>query len=158
MTPMKQLSSRRAWFYKRVFPVLWFGVLGVVGTGMLVSGAATRQPGMLIGPCVMAVIGFVLMKQLIWDLVDEVFDAGDYLVVRNGGQEEHVALSNIMNVSATTMMNPPRITLRLVTPGKFGPEISFSPVVSLGFSLRRRSAVADDLIERAYRARTSRTF
>ena len=158
MTPMKQLSSRRAWFYKRLFPVLWFGVLGVVGIGMLVSGVAVRQPQILIGPCMMAVIGFVVMKQLIWDLVDEVLDAGDYLIVRNGGQEEHVALSNIMNVSATTMMNPPRITLRLVTPGKFGSEISFSPVVPFGLRLSRRSPVADDLIERAYRARTSRTF
>jgi hypothetical protein len=158
MTPMKQLSSRRAWFYKRVFPVLWFGVLGVVGTAMLVGGAALRHPEILIGPCVMAVIGFVLMKQMLWDLVDEVLDAGDYLIVRNGGEEDHVALSNIMNVSATTMMNPPRITLRLVTPGKFGPEITFSPVVSFGFSLRRRNAVAEDLIERTYRARTDRKF
>ena len=158
MSPMKQLSSRRAWFYKRVFPVFWFGMLGVVVTSMLVGGAGFRHPEMLIGPCVLAVIGFVLMKRIIWDLVDEVLDAGDYLIVRNGGHEDHVALSNIMNVSATTMMNPPRITLRLVTPGKFGPEISFSPLVPFGFRLSRRNAVADDLIERAYRARAARTF
>ena len=31
-------------------------------------------------PCFMAVVGFVLFKKLLWDLVDEVHDGGDYLL------------------------------------------------------------------------------
>jgi len=58
---------------------------------------------------------------------------GDYLLVKNRGVEA-VDLANIMNVSASTAVNPPRITLRLLKPGKFGDEISFSP--QTGFRLK----------------------
>ena len=58
----------------------------------------------------------------VWDLVDAVFDYGDYLLVKNRGAENRIMLSNIMNVSSSTFMNPPRITLKLVRPSKLGRE------------------------------------
>jgi len=93
------------------------------------------------------------MRKLVWDLVDEVYDGGDYLLVRNGGKEDRVALSNIMNVSASTMTNPPRVTLRLSTPGRFGDEIVFSPIKPITLNLFARNKIADDLIVRVDRAR-----
>ena len=53
-------------------------------------------------------------------------------------------------------MNPQRITLRLVKPGRFGPEISFTPVTRFGFNRFAKNPVAEDLMVRAYEARTRR--
>ena len=86
-------------------------------------------------------------------MADEVWDGGDHLLVKIGDQSEPVPLANIMNVSASTLVNPPRITLRLVSPGRFGQEISFSPLRNSMFNPFARNAVADDLIERVHRAK-----
>ena len=54
------------------------------------------------------------------DLVDEVWDASDALVVRNKGEEARIRLSDIINVSYSPVGSPPRVTLSLRTPGRFG--------------------------------------
>ena len=154
---MTRISSKTTFFYKRVFPVLWFGFLAVFVAIALASGAALKSPVFLAGPCLMAVLGFFLVKKLLGSLADEVYDCGDSLLIRSRGVEERVALSNIMNVSASTNMNPPRITLRLVTPGKFGPEVTFSPVARFTLNPFARNPVADDLMVRVDQARSTRT-
>jgi hypothetical protein len=110
----------------------------------------------VIVPAVMAVFGYLLMKKLLWDLADEVLDGGDFLIVRTRNQEERVPLSNIMNVSTSILVNPPRVTLRLISPGKFGNEISFSPATPFSFNLFARNVVAEDLIIRVHNAKTAR--
>jgi hypothetical protein len=61
-----------------------------------------------------------------------------------------------MNVNASTMTNPPRITLRLATPSKFGSEIAFSPARQFTLNPFAPSPVAEDLIVRVDKARTLR--
>lgn len=105
----------------------------------------------LIVPVLMAVFGYIIMKLLVFDLVDEVLDAGGTLIVKNNKQEDRVLLSNIINVNHSTFTNPPRITITLRQPCRFGKEIAFSPVVSfslLNFSLLWKSPIANELIER----------
>jgi hypothetical protein len=99
---------------------------------------------------------FLAMKAFLLDLVDEVYDFGDYLVVKNRGEEDHIPLSNIMNVSASFFTNPPRITLKLASPSKFGDDIIFSPVVPFTFNPFAKNPVAEDLIIRVDRARLRR--
>jgi hypothetical protein len=152
---MKKISSRLLFMTKTVFPILWFGVLAIVLVTGIFGKAYEKNPMFLAMPIFMAFFGYFLMKKLVWDLVDEVFDCGDYLLVKNRGQEERVALSNVMNVSATTMVNPPRITLRLVNPGRFGTEIAFSPARPFTINPFAKNVVADDLILRVYSARPS---
>ena len=41
----------------------------------------------------------MIIKKMLVNLVDAVLDAGDALVVRSGGQEERIALSDIKNVN-----------------------------------------------------------
>ena len=154
---MKKISSGSLFITKKVFPLLWFGILAFVALVGIVSKAYYNTPVILVVPCIMAVFGYFLMKKLVWDLVDEVYDYGSYLLVKNNGQEERISLSNIMNVSATTMINPPRITLRLVTPCRFGSEIAFSPARPFTLNPFAKNAVAEDLIARVYLARPSRT-
>ena len=153
---MKKISSKSTFFHKRAFPVLWFGIIGISAAISLWSGAFEKAPMALIAPVFLGALGFFLMRHLVWDLADEVFDGGDYLLVRNRGVEERIPLSNIMNVSASTMVNPARITLRLAERGRFGNEIVFSPARSMSFNPFARSAVAEDLIVRVDKARTQR--
>ncbi len=93
------------------------------------------------------------MKKLIFDLVDEVWDAGDALVIRNGHDEERVALSGIINVSYSPFVNPPRVTLSLRNSSLFGDQITFcAPATFRPFSA---SPVIDELIRRIDAARSA---
>ena len=153
--PMNRISSRATFFQKRIFPVLWFGFLIVFAGIAIFSGIVARDPAFLVVPCLMAVLGFFLTRFLLWDLADEVTDHGSYLLVRRGSVEERVDLANIMNVSSTTLVSPPRVTLRLIAAGKFGKEIVFSPIRPFTLNPFARNPVVDGLIERVYRARST---
>jgi len=153
---MKKISSSSTFMRKKLLPVLWFGFLALfVGRAML-TGIAQKNPMLLVVPVMMAVFGFFLMKRLLWNLVDEVYDGGDFLLIKNRGEEERVALSDIMNVSVSTYPNPSRITLRLVSPGKFGKEITFAPAAGSVGNLFKKNQVAEDLILRVDQARAKR--
>jgi hypothetical protein len=154
---MKKISGTVV-FVKRIFPTIWFGFLGVSVVSALIDGRfqdPQRLPFLLV-PIIMIVLGFFLMKGFVWDLMDEVHDCGDSLRVRRGGDEETIAFTNIMNVSVTTHVSPPRITLRLVNPGRFGNEIAFTPPMFLSFNPFTKHPLADELMVRVDRARARR--
>jgi hypothetical protein len=151
---MKRLSSRATFFYKRIFPALFIGFLILfVAIPFLTGGrpAGYQSLPFIIVPLVMVVIFYVVMKKLIFDLVDEVVDLGDALLVKNGDQEDRITLSNIINVNYTPLMNPPRVTLSLRKPSLFGKQVSFfAPVRFMPFAT---SPLIDDLITRVDAAR-----
>jgi hypothetical protein len=151
-----KISSGFTGFNKKIFPALWFGFLAFFLVTSALAGALEQELLFLVIPILMAVFGYFLMKKLVWDLVDEVYDCGDFLLVKNRDDEERIALSNIMNVNASTYINPPRITLRLVNPSKFGSEVAFSPITGFKLNPFAKSAVAEDLIVRVYQARSKR--
>ncbi|MGA2552915.1 MAG: hypothetical protein ABSF50_22460 [Burkholderiaceae bacterium] len=153
---MKKISSNSLFFTKRIFPVIWFGFLIFFASVPWVSGHHQIALAPIVFACVMGAFGFVLMKKLVWDLVDEVYDGGDYLLVKNGGIEGRIELANVMNVGASVYTNPPRVTLRLAEPCAFGTEVSFSPARSFTLNPFARNRIVDDLIERADAARTRR--
>src|ERR1700674_2583324 len=63
---------------------------------------------------ILVIVLYFGWKRTIWLLADEVLDGGDYLLVRNHTVEEHVSLTNIMNVSTTSRFGSyTKITLRL---------------------------------------------
>jgi hypothetical protein len=141
-------------YYKRIFPAIWFGFLILFIALPVVSGAGRQAMPPLpffIAPIVMMIVGYFIMKKLLFDLVDEVWDDGDSLVIKNRGDQERVALSDIKNVSYSVMMNPPRVTLSLRRPTVFGDEITFgAPVRLVPFST---SPIIKDLIDRIDLAR-----
>jgi len=152
---MERISSQFTFFNKWLFPAVWFGFLGFFMYDSLRDGAAQSDPMFLIIPLGMAVFGFFLMRKLAWDLADSVDDCGSYLLVRRGRVVARIELANVMNVSASTFQNPPRVTLRLVKPSELGKEVSFSPKSPFSLNPFARSPVAEDLIERVHQARTS---
>src|SRR5574337_1480064 len=113
---MRRLSSSSTYFYKRVFPLFWFGslllFLGLALWGRLRPGVFADAPPdamFLLMPLLMGGIGFAVFRKLVFDLVDEVELDGDWLVVRNRGERGRVALADVMNVNATTLSNPRRV-------------------------------------------------
>ena len=153
---MKRISSKRTLFYKRVFPVLWFGIIALFTLADLPAigrshGAAAP---MLIAPVVMVIVGYALFRRLLFDLVDEVWDDGDALLIRNASMEERVPLRNIINIGYSSFSNPERVTLTLREAGTLGKEIVFMPVPR-GFTFRwlSRNPIIDELIELVDQAR-----
>lgn len=151
----EQISSRFTFINKWLFPIFWFGFLFFFVIQSLLHEPISADLLFIAVPVLMAVVGVFFFKALVWDLADAVYDQGTHLLVRRGGVEDRILFENIMNVSSTPFMNPPRITMRLVKPSVFGTNVSFSPKSSpLRFALLQSNPVAEKLIERAYAART----
>jgi len=109
------------------------------------SGRLESAPLLFI-PVLMAGLGYIMFKNFIWPLADEVWDDGDTLIVRIGNQEQRIALSEISDVSYSNYKNVPRVTIVLRQPSIFGPEIIFSPPATLlPFA---GNSVIEELIER----------
>jgi hypothetical protein len=151
------ISSKMTSFYKRVFPLLWFGFLAVfVLMAVPASFTVSKAPNQrliilpfLVVPAIMAGFGYFFFRSLIFDLADEVNDEGAYLNIRKGDVAERIALTDIINVNSTVMVNPPRITLTLRRPCALGDKVSFMPPARFaffpGFSIH---PIAEDLIRR----------
>jgi hypothetical protein len=146
---MQQISSKLTFFHKRVFPFVWFGMLTLfllIGLLDPRNRGRSELPVFMIVPVAMAVVGYFVMKKLVFDLVDAAFDDGDAVVVRDGGQEARIALSDIINVSYSAYTNPSRVTLMLRKPSVLGERITFAaPVRFVPFTT---SPVIDELIAR----------
>jgi hypothetical protein len=152
----KRISSRNTFFQKRVLPYLLFGVIaiGAVVPLLVTRGSSDAPPWpVLAAPLAVAIIIYVVLKKLVFDLADEVWDEGDALRVRFGEEEERIPLAEIINVSYAGITNPPRITLTLRTGGRFGREVTFSPQQSFLSPLFRANPLVSDLIERVDAAR-----
>ncbi len=98
----------------------------------------------------MAIFGYCIMKKMLFDIVDEVWDDGDALIVKNRKLQERIPLTNVMNVSYSPVI-PSRVTLMLRHPGAFGKEVTFWPPMAFGWFCR--SPIVDELIERIDAAR-----
>jgi hypothetical protein len=152
----RRISAGKTWFYKRVFPVIFMGMI-VLCFGLAIA-TARRGSGLplpaLIVPLFALGLAWFVVRRLVSDLADEVWDEGDALRVRFGHEEERIELANIVNVGYTFMVNPARVTLTLRNPGRFGKDVTFCPLQE-GFlgPLIRRNPLVTDLIERVDAAR-----
>jgi hypothetical protein len=131
----RRLSSELTFVYKRVFPVMWFVILAAFAAIALTATPASQDHFsrlmFIAAPIFMAVFGYFVFRKLVFDLVDEVVDEGDSLVVKNRGKSDRIALSDIKNVSYSTMINPTRVTLSLRKPSIFGDEVTFCALFRL---------------------------
>jgi hypothetical protein len=146
---MRKISSSTTVFYKYVFPIMWFGLCGLIIVLAVPAVMQNQAPAFVVlPPIVMTVVGYILMRALIFDLVDEAFLSGDQIIVRNRREVDQFAVTNILNVDSS-MSNPERITLTLKQPCLFGKEVTFSPPMRLlPFG---RHPLARELIELAHR-------
>jgi hypothetical protein len=150
---MKRISTPYS-FSIKLLPILSLSVPVLVVAVVLYVGVYEESPMLIVIPCVMAVIGYHTSRIIVRDLADEVYDCGDFLLIRKRGEEDRVPLSRIINVNFAANLKPARITLTLASPGKFGTEVSFIPPARLYIHPLPKNEVADDLIARAARARS----
>ena len=102
---------------------------------------------------VLAIFGYILLKKLVWDLADDVYDTGEELIFRKGDKEQRVKLKEIINVGHTQMTSPERITIYLRHAGPIGKELVFNPPMRL--NLFSTNPLVLDLIERIDRERST---
>jgi hypothetical protein len=152
---MKRISSQWTWISKYAFPVFWFGFLGFFVVTILFTARSADGPPYfaLVVPILMGVFGFVMMKKMLWGLADEVLDAGDSLIVRLGNERDQIPLANIINVSYSYKSSPARVTLTLREGGRFGTEVSFSPLQRFSLIPFARNPDILELIQRVDAAR-----
>lgn len=156
---MRLISSRWTFFYKRVFPLLWwsFPAFAVLRWFLSLRSSSPFHPIFLLIPIGMAVLFHFLLRALVFDLADEVVDTGDALIVRKAGEEARIALADIVNVDSTTLVNPPRITLTLRTPCRFGRKVAFLPPPHRRlWAPFAPNPIAEELVERVDHARLAR--
>jgi hypothetical protein len=151
---MKRISGS-IFFMKYMFPVFWFGF---VGSFLVIVLFTERSEGgwflfAIIVPTIMGILGYSMMKKMVWDLADEVLDAGNALVIRFGKEQEMIPLAEIVNVSYCYMMSPARVTLTLRQPCRFGSEISFATPQRFSFVPFPKSSEIAELIRRVDAAR-----
>ena len=153
---MRRMSSRSTFFLKRVFPAIWFSVLGLFFVGMLAgfaSGHFQAPTHILLSPAALIVFGYLIFRNLVFDLADLVIDEGDSFLVTRGKETVRVALTEIVNVDAAPFSSPPRIVLTLRTPSRLGRKIAFAPKTPLTLYQFASNPIADELVERVDRAR-----
>ena len=153
---MKKISSSSTFYFKRVFPVAWFGLIMIFGIIMFfVVDNKEIIPIILMSITVLTLLEFFIIKNVLNDLADEVFDYGDYLIVKMDNFEKVIYLKDITNVGFSIALNPPKIALR-VRGGVFGKnEVCFIPRKNETFCLNllQKNAVVEDLIERVISVR-----
>lgn len=155
---MEELTGGSTFFSKRVFPALWFGFLGFIAVEHVVQvakGVGQWSWSGFAGTAALSRGGLGVMSAWVFDLADHVYDAGDHLIVQRGKREVRISFAEIVSVSETYLMNPPRITLRLRDSGVFGREVVFSPRFPMPWSPFRNGPIAKDLIERVKAAQRS---
>ncbi|KRF01935.1 hypothetical protein ASG87_10540 [Frateuria sp. Soil773] len=153
---MQRLSSSLTRFYKRTSPMLWFGFLSLFLVFLIWNWVqpdkfgGERPDGMaVLIPLLMAGFGYVLFRYLIFDLMDEVWLEGDWLMVRNRSAQCRIPLLDVVNVTATSSTSPRRVTVMLRRPSRFGSNFTFMPVASFHlFAAFRPDPVATALTKR----------
>ena len=141
--------SGSTFYFKTLFPVVWFGLL----TLFLLRAGLTDERSLefVIGSIVMAIFGFAFFKTTVWDLADEILDAGDHLIFRKGEKKQRVRFEEIINIDYKHMAAPERVTIHFLSPGATGRRLVFNPPLRLNpFS---ESPIVADLIARVDNAR-----
>lgn len=143
---MRKISSDAVPVLKRYAPL---ALVGLFLSSIAVSPPRPGAPetGWLVAVS-LAVTGFVylLLRRLLFSLVDEVWDTGDALLVKNRGSEELVPYAAIRRMSYAQFARPQRARIELHAAGRFGSEIAFYPVG--GYGRYRPDPVLEELIAR----------
>ncbi len=126
---LRRLSSVNMTLWaKTVFPIIWFGFIGLMTLCTIIAMIATQRLiwQVLILPG-MALPVYVFMRWWTFPMLDEVLIEGDHIIVKNNSQKDCFSIANVIDASASWFMNPERVALTLKEPCRFGRKIVFSP-------------------------------
>ncbi|MEJ2406075.1 MAG: hypothetical protein P8171_17590 [Candidatus Thiodiazotropha sp.] len=149
---MKKISGS-TFYYKKVFPALWFVFLLFIFIASLVSGVGEESFLILTMPVVMAIFGYMVIKFRFWNLADEVYDYDNYLEFHKDGKTQKVYLNEIVNIEYSRLNAPDRILMHTRTQGPIGGELVFIlPIRLIPFTT---NPLAYQIIERVNEAKNT---
>lgn len=130
MTP-KRISSRSTFVVKRIYPIIFVAGIVLIVAMPLIGAVTLYQPPpiwfSIPAALLLLIVGWLIMRTLVFGLADEVFDEGDALLVRNNKRDVRIPLSNIAAVRYASWLNPGKVTVALKEPCAFGAQIAFLP-------------------------------
>src|SRR5262249_16861282 len=99
------------------------------------------------------IVAMLILLLVFWfrvsDVADEVLDAGNALVVRRGGREERIQLSDIKDIKYIPFVRLPVVTMSLRRDTGFGNRVAFCAPLSPFWE----SPLIHDLVDRIEAAR-----
>lgn len=145
---MNKISAKSTFFYKRIFPVFWIILLTGFAAGATYFGKTGGHFSIMyiIAPGAMIITGLLVMKKYFFSLADVVWDDGTALIVKHKGDQIRIRILDMVNAHYDSATIPPRITIRLAKPVRFGSQFAFMPPGKL-FSSANNPAV-DELIRK----------
>ena len=149
---MKKISGS-TFYFKKLFPTVWFGFLVFFFFISLTSGASGASVMFLVVPVIMAVFGYFFFQKMVWNLADEVYDYGDFLEFRQGQKTQRVSLNEIINIDYSHMSSPERVVIHTRQAGAIGKELAFC--LPMRIHLYSKSPLIKELIERVDAARNT---
>lgn len=127
--PRGRISARATFFQKRVFPILFSVMLGAIFLDSRRTHGV-EWPLALFQTSVVLAILFAIIRLINSSYVDEVYDNGDKLIIRNDGREESISFEDIQEVKVD-IFQPAGINIHLKRDSMFGRSIKFLPAVGL---------------------------
>ncbi len=127
--PPVRISSPATFWIKHVAPWAGFSALGLWTAWRWSTLAQTGEwsAWAVVIPVLLGIFGFVLHHEFLSNLVDEVWDAGDTLRVRNRGREHLLPLSEVERLDYRPMEGLHWIVVRLKTRHALGKQWVFIP-------------------------------
>ncbi len=123
---MKKINSKFTFLLKKIFPVFWLLILLTMFIVVLTQKQSIEA--MIVGSMMtflMAVIGVLVYKYLLSNLIDEVFLDGDVLIFKNSGEQIRLNLTDIIDYKYQRHMNPHKVTLTTRQHTKLGKQLMF---------------------------------
>lgn len=128
-----------------VFCVLQMGMILYLG-GPVVS--ATTLIPLLLGALLVPLLVLGFLRWLYGQVVDEVWDEGQFLRIRKGDAELRIPLSDILDIEVNRRLKPLTATLCLRRASPLGQRIVFLPDVPLTWARHPAVPAVDDLLRR----------
>ncbi len=137
---MKELSSPLTFFYKFVFPLLWFGGFGFGGRKVIFSPESYDARWL---QYVGLWLGITIFMYFTTGDVKKVYLDGKKLIVSNFFSTDQIDISQVSAVDGTTFLSPKLVWFTLKEPSSFGKKIAFLPRHRMSSGLGKHPLVHD---------------
>lgn len=150
---MNRISSRWTFFYKRLFIPCILAIFASVFASLCIGGLSAEDAKQLALMALITIVVAATPMAIVWRivsrLVDEVWDCGQELLVRNDAKEFRIPLREIQSVDYSWLVQPQRVTLKLASDSVANDTITFMPPI-------RAFALSAPPIVREFRVRIER--
>jgi len=147
---MRQISRRGIDKLKRHSMPSILGTAGILAgyAALLSIRGETHTWVFYFAALFLSAFGFLFTKKYVADLVDEVWDTGTVLLVKNAGRETRIPIKDVENISSGIWRPFSRVTVTLRTRYAFGRTFAFAMESDPAGTGRSSSEVLEELRSR----------